>query len=188
LPPVWRTPGDRIGDGPATEARWCRRIYAGAVLDLTTLDLDEIATALADQTDYEHCWLINQQTGEIVFWTRDTGIDGHHPIDLDDLDPDLLGIDPLPSHVWYRDMADFADQISDDHVARRLIRAIQGRGAFRRFKDELHEEYPELLPVWYAFRDNRAKRRAVGWLLDHGLIDQDSADSFLDSHPDPTLP
>jgi hypothetical protein len=161
------------------------------VLDLTTLDLDEldeIATALTDQTDYERCWLINQQTGEIVFWTRDTGIGGHHPIDLDDLDPDLLGIDPLPSHVWYRDMADFADQISDDHAARRLIRAIQGRGAFRRFKDELHEEYPELLPVWYAFRDNRAKRRAVEWLLDHALIDQDTADSFLDNHPDPKLP
>lgn len=185
---MWRTPGDRIGDGPATEARWCRRIYAGAVLDLTTLDLDEIATALADQTDYEHCWLINQQTGEIVFWTRDTGIDGHHPVDLDDLDPDLLGIDPLPSHVWYEDMAEFADQISDDRATRRLARAIQGRGAFRRFKDELHQEYPELLPIWYAFRDNRAQRRAVEWLLDHGLIEQDTADSFIDDHPDPTPP
>ena len=34
-----------------------------------------------------------------------------------------------------------------------LARAIQGKGAFRRFKDELHEEYPDLLPAWYAFRD-----------------------------------
>jgi hypothetical protein len=66
------------------------------VLKLTALDLDEIATALADQSDYEHCRLINTTTGELVYWTRDTGIDGHHPIDLDDLDPDLLGIDPLP--------------------------------------------------------------------------------------------
>jgi uncharacterized protein UPF0158 len=158
------------------------------VLDLSTLDLDEIATALADQNDYEHCWLINQQTGEIVFWTRDTGIDGHHPIDLDDLDPGLLGIDPLPSHVWYQDMADFADRISDDRAGGRLVRAIRGKGAFRRFRDELHQEHPDLLPVWYAFRDNRAKCRAVGWLLDHDLIDQDTADDFLDNHPDPTLP
>jgi hypothetical protein len=30
-------------------------------LDLDNLDLDEIATALADQTDYEHRWLINPQ-------------------------------------------------------------------------------------------------------------------------------
>jgi hypothetical protein len=38
--------------------------------------LEEIATALADQTDYEHQWLINPRSGEIVFWTADTGLDG----------------------------------------------------------------------------------------------------------------
>ncbi len=27
----------------------------------------------------------------------------------------------------------------------------QGKGAFRRFKDHLHEEHPGLLPAWYAF-------------------------------------
>ena len=46
------------------------------MLDLNSLDLEEIANALADQTDYEHRWLINPQTGEVVFWTSDTGIDG----------------------------------------------------------------------------------------------------------------
>jgi hypothetical protein len=61
-------------------------------------------------------------------------------------------------------------------------------GAFRRSTDELHEEYPELLPIWYAFRDNRAQRRTVEWLLDHELIDQNSADSFFNDHPDPNRP
>ena len=56
------------------------------MLDLSSLDLDEIATALAGQTDYDHRWLINPQTGEIVFWTSDTGIDGQTPVDLDELD------------------------------------------------------------------------------------------------------
>jgi hypothetical protein len=60
---------------------------------------------LADQTDYEHRWLINPQNGEIVFWTSDTDVDGQNPVDLDELD--LVCIDPLPSYVWYRDMADF---------------------------------------------------------------------------------
>jgi hypothetical protein len=46
------------------------------VLDLDSLDLDEIASALADQIDYDYRWLINSETGEIVFWTADTGIDG----------------------------------------------------------------------------------------------------------------
>src|SRR5262249_13303857 len=60
-----------------------RNSYGGLVLNLSRLDLEEIATALADQTDYEHRYLINPQTGEIVFWTSDTGIDGQTPVDLD---------------------------------------------------------------------------------------------------------
>jgi hypothetical protein len=162
------------------------RAYSGSMLDLSSFDLDEIATALADQTDYEHQWLINPRTGEIAFWTADTGIDGRTPVDLDEVD--LVCIDPLPSYVWYQDMADFAERISDERAGRRLARAIQGKGAFRRFKDELHEEYPDLLPLWYRFRDVRAKRRAVEWLLDNSLIDHDTANRFLADHPDPDLP
>ena len=40
-----------------------------------------------------------------------------------------------------------------------------------RFKDELYEEYPELLPPWYAFRDARAQRRAVEWLVDNDIVE-----------------
>jgi hypothetical protein len=155
------------------------------MLSLDSLDLDEIATALADQTDYEHRWLINPETGAIAFWTRETGIDGHNPADLDELD--MVCIDPLPSHVWYRDMADFTERMTDERAGRRLTRAIGGKGAFRRFKDELHEEFPELLPAWYAFRDTRAKRRAVEWLVDNSVIDADTANRFLTDHPDPDL-
>ena len=118
------------------------------MLDPGRLDVDEIATALSDQTDYEHRWLIDPRTGEVAFWTSDTGIDGENPVELDELD--LVPIDPLPSAVWYADMADFAERISDDAAGRRLARAIRGKGAFRRFKDELFEEYPELVPAWRA--------------------------------------
>jgi len=156
------------------------------VLDLNGLDLEEIANALADQTDYEHRYLINPETGEVVFWTSDTGVDGQTPVDLDELD--LISIDPLPSYVWYQDMADFAERVSDERVGRRLARAIQGKGAFRRFKDELHEEYPHLLPAWYAFRDTRARHRAVEWLADNSLIDDDTATRFRDEHPEPDVP
>lgn len=73
------------------------------MLDLNALDVDEIATALSDQTDDEHRWPIDPRTREIVFWTSDTGIDGENPIDLEQLD--LLPIEPIPSRVWYTDMA-----------------------------------------------------------------------------------
>ena len=48
------------------------------MLGLSDLDLEEIGNALADRTDYEHQWLINPHTGEIVYWTSDTGIDGQN--------------------------------------------------------------------------------------------------------------
>jgi hypothetical protein len=161
-------------------------IYAERVLDLAKLDVDEIATALSDQTDYEHRWLIDPNTGQIAFWTSDTGIDGENPVELDELD--LIPIDPLPSHVWYQDMADFAEGLSDERAGQRLARAIRGKGAFRRFKDELYEEHTELVPAWHAFRDVRAKRRAVAWLLDQGLIGDDAVRDFVTSHPYPDLP
>jgi hypothetical protein len=158
------------------------------MLNLAKLDLDEIATALADQESYEHRWLVNAKTGEILYWTSDSGIDGQTPVDLDDLDPDLIAIDPLSSRVWYTDMADFAERISDKHAQRRLERAIQGRGAFRRFRDELYEEYPELVSVWNAFRERRALRRAVEWLVDNELVAEAEAERFLADHPEPALP
>lgn len=160
--------------------------YPERVLDLSRLDLEEIATALSDQTDYDHRWLIDPKSGQVAFWTSDTGIDGQHPVDLDELD--LIPIDPLPSYVWYQDMADFAEGVSDDTAGRRLGRAIRGKGAFRRFKDELYEEYPELVAAWHVFRDARAKRRAVEWLLDQRLIADEAAEQFLNDHPDPDLP
>jgi Uncharacterised protein family (UPF0158) len=156
------------------------------MFELEQLEVEDIATALADQTDYEHRWLIDPRTGKLEFWTSDLGIDGHNPVDVDELD--LTVIEPLPSRVWYRDMADFAEGVGDEAAGRRLSRAISGKGAFRRFQDELHQEYPELVPVWNAFRDNRANRRAVEWLAGNSFIDEETAERYLREHPDPELP
>jgi hypothetical protein len=172
MPPVVCCPATLVQAG----------IYPGPVLDLSSLDLDEIANALADQTDYEHGWLIDPQTVEAVFWTADTRFDGQTPVELDQ-----VGIDPLPSWIWHQDMAHFAEAITDERTGRRLAPAIQGKGAFRRFKDEFHEEHPDLLPDWYAFRDARARQRAVQWLADNSLIDDEAASRFLASLADPDL-
>lgn len=87
--------------------------------------------------------MVDPGTGKIVLSPREGGVDGTNPVDLDDLD--LPVIRPLPSYVWYQDMADFIDLVSDDRASRRLSRAINGHGASRRFKDELNEDHPHLL-------------------------------------------
>ena len=57
-------------------------------------------------------------------------------------------------------MVDFADGISDRAAGRRLGAALQGRGAFRRFKNEVYGHHLELISVWQALRDARARARA----------------------------
>jgi hypothetical protein len=169
------------------EGRRAEAAKEGNVLDLNRVDLEVIATALADQADGEHQWLIDPGTGELVIWTSDTGIDGHNPIELEDLDPNLIAIDPIPSYIWYQDMVDFADRISDPVLGERLSRTLEGRGAFGRFKNTVYQ-HPELITPWQTWRDTRARRRAVGWLLDQELINPTAAEQYYDSHPDPQLP
>jgi hypothetical protein len=78
--------------------------------------------------------------------------------------------------------------INDQRARPILARAIEGKGAFRRFKDRLHQNYPELLPAWHAFQSIRAKRRAVQWLVDNSLVDQQAAAAVLAHYADPHLP
>ena len=35
---------------------------------------------------------------------------------------------------------------------RALHRALQGKGAFRRFKHELYQRHPDLISLWHGFR------------------------------------
>ena len=60
--------------------------------------------------------------------------------------------------------------------------------ASARAPDELYEEYPELVSVWQAFHDARARRRAVEWLRDEELIDDATAERLAAAHLDPPVP
>ncbi len=161
-------------------------LYPEQMFDLGEIDVEDIATALADQTDYEHRWLMDPRTGQVAYWTSDTGIDGQHPVELAELD--LIPIDPLAPYVWYQDMADFADGVSDRAARRRLSQSLNGKAPFRRFKSQIYEHHPELISAWHALRDARAQRRAVEWLRERGLIEDDAAQQFATDHPDPGIP
>jgi hypothetical protein len=50
-------------------------------------------TPTSRETDFEHRWLIDPRSGEIVLWTSDTGIDGQNPVDLEELSH-LILIEP----------------------------------------------------------------------------------------------
>lgn len=143
------------------------------MLDLSTVDLGSIAMAFEDHSDLGSWW-IDGQTGEVWHWGQD---DHDAAFDPDERD-DPRGIQPLPSTVAYRDMQDFIDRVPDRRAADLLHRAIAGRGAFRRFKDTLLE-FPDLRDEWFRFVDVRMQRRAIEFLLEEGLIDEEAGDGAL---------
>src|SRR5205823_7198551 len=95
-------------------------------------------------------------------------------------------VDPVPSYEGYNDMVDFIGRVPDRRAADLLGRAIEGRGAFRRFKDTLFE-FDELRTKWFAFHDVRMRARAVNWLVDNDLVEKASADAALADLHDPPV-
>lgn len=68
-----------------------------------------------------------------------------------------------------------------------LACAIQGKGAFRRFKDELHEEYPDWVQAWSVFRGIQTRCQVVQRLAGNALIRDGAVDHLLSGHPDAAL-
>ncbi len=68
----------------------------------------------------------------------------------------------------YRDMERFIGTVGNSHLQDRLWRAIQGRGAFRRFKDVLLD-YSSERERWFAFKDYCIYERIWWWLESEGI-------------------
>jgi hypothetical protein len=80
----------------------------------------------------------------------------------------FVAIPRLESWESYGDMQDFMATVRDAHLRERLAAAIQGRGAFRRFKDVL-ERYPHERERWFTFQHDRMTQRAREWLESLGI-------------------
>jgi L-methionine (R)-S-oxide reductase len=61
----------------------------------------------------------------------------------------------------YEIMADFCRGYDDPKMSAALCRAIQGSGAFRRFKDLIHDY--GITEQWYEFKRRTIKQAAVEW-------------------------
>ncbi len=72
---------------------------------------------------------------------------------------------PVPftnSRAGYEDMEAVIDTVEDAHLRERLEDAIQGRGAFRRFKN-IVENHPTERERWFQFKAERLRQRVLRW-------------------------
>jgi hypothetical protein len=65
-------------------------------------------------------------------------------------------------------MVEFARNLADRNLQKRLYSALDGRRAFRRFKDTLRE-YPEVGKEWFQFKSDRDKEEVKDWLESIGI-------------------
>lgn len=68
----------------------------------------------------------------------------------------------------YDIMEDFCGSVKNDRVSNSLYSAIKGRGAFRRFKDEICRFGIE--NDWYRFREEALKKIAIEWCEDNEIM------------------
>jgi len=76
----------------------------------------------------------------------------------------------IPSHEAYNDMKDFIETLVDQNLQEQLYIAIDGKGAFRRFKDLLID-YPDERQKWFEFKKNKTLERIREWLKAEGIVE-----------------
>ncbi|GEL22987.1 hypothetical protein PSU4_19410 [Pseudonocardia sulfidoxydans NBRC 16205] len=143
------------------------------MLDPDDVDLAGLGAARDDRTPGVSWW-IDPGDGTIQLVS-----------DRDDEPAGWVRIPPTEAGAGYGDMSDFVEAVQHRRAAELLDQAINGRGAFRRFKNTLFE-FPEVRDEWYRFRDARARRGAIEWLLAEGLVDEEVGRRALARTPDPS--
>jgi len=130
------------------------------------INLDELCEAMEDSS-YENEHFLDLETGEIFFISD--YMDDEETGELKDrIEEDSDRYERIPkaeSHEGYQDMVDFIATVDNERLAELLEVAINGKGAFRRFKDVLLN-YPEERERWFKFKDERMEERALEWLDD----------------------
>ncbi|HUU65027.1 MAG TPA: UPF0158 family protein [Dehalococcoidales bacterium] len=138
------------------------------------IDLDELCSAMEDSS-YEHKYYLDLETGEILFLSEYMDDDEAEKLreKIDDGPDRYERIPKAESHEGYEDMQDFIATVKDERLSELLEVAINGKGAFRRFKDVLLN-YPEERERWFQYRDDRTQERALEWLddIDVSLIEE----------------
>ncbi len=83
-------------------------------------------------------------------------------------DSNYLRIAPVSSREQYRWMERYIPMVEEPELRAKLAASIDGKGAFRRFKDVLMNHSAER-ERWFAFRSERLRTFMEAWLAAHAI-------------------
>lgn len=133
---------------------------------INLIDLNEIIEGL----EY-----VNSCLDENVYYNTETK-EVFYPDDLEyedddeNLDEIMEKSIKLPSKYEineYGMMQEFIETIENDLIYNKLLSAINGRGAFRRFKDTCIDF--DIIDDWYKFRDEKYREIAINWCKENNI-------------------
>ncbi|MCI0329332.1 MAG: UPF0158 family protein [candidate division Zixibacteria bacterium] len=128
-------------------------------------DLPELINSFADGR-LENEYYLSLRTGQIRLLNDQSGEKEREEIYLSENDYVLLP--KKRSRDGYQDLLDFIEVLGDGSLREKLAVAVQGQGAFRRFKDVLLA-YPEDRRKWFTFSNERDENRIREWLEENQI-------------------
>lgn len=146
--------------------------------------LDDLINEIEIQME-ETLTYINTQTGEVITLSREEmrAAEDEEPLEnypdwqkenikqaikiLEDENEVYRGFTLRNEYNEYEIVEEFIGTLSEEKVRKELFGVIQGRGAFRRFKDGIREHDVE--KQWYEFKEKRVKELVIEWCEDKDL-------------------
>jgi hypothetical protein len=146
--------------------------------------LDDLISEIELQID-ETFTYINILTGEVITLSREEmrAAEDEAPIQdfpdwqreniekainiIEDEDETYLDFTLRNEYDEYELVEEFIGTISEAEVREELFGAIQGKGAFRRFKDAIREY--DIAKQWYEFKEKKIKELVIAWCEEKGL-------------------
>jgi hypothetical protein len=152
-------------DEDPTGSDWGGETETGAEPDPSlarvALDWVELEGALENNSPELHSFL-NKVTGDVIRIFRGSE-DSEERLREVENSPDFVYIEPISSREQYRWMEEFIETVEESNLKDKLNIAIDGKGAFRRFKDVL-VGYPAERERWFGKRASKLRAHMKEWL------------------------
>lgn len=125
-----------------------------------------------DMSDPEAVFFIDKRTGKIVFHINEDYVNDPENErlgkELEENPENFIAIPEKESREEYMWMKWFTESVADENLKEKLFIALDGRGAFRRFKNVLYG-YPDDRKQWFAYREERIKEKLLEWCKAEGI-------------------
>lgn len=157
-------------DDASGAARYYLDLETGQVVLITDEIRDELETIYRELDDErsaeDDLFAAALEQHHLPEWSREMVAEAHQV--EQGYSTRYIAVPTADSHEGYRAMEDFIDTVANQRLQVQLAQAIQGRGAFRRFKDTLLS-YPGERERWFAFSRARMRERMLAWLEGEGI-------------------